>query len=71
MAATAGLNRRLAESWPEIRRRLLAVMLPVAEMECAIEAAGMPHRGRDLGLDPAFYLAAPAGMLEAFAAGEE
>jgi glycerol-1-phosphate dehydrogenase [NAD(P)+] len=86
---TARVNRRLAESWPEIRRRLLAVMLPVAEMERAILAAGMPHRGRDLGLDPAFYrqavahaheirdrycfldLAAQAGMLGAFAAGEE
>jgi glycerol-1-phosphate dehydrogenase [NAD(P)+] len=86
---TARLNRRLADSWPEIRRRLLAVMLPVAEMERAIKAAGMPHRGKDLGLDPAFYrqavahaheirdrycfldLAAQAGMLDAFAAGEE
>ena len=28
-AGTARINRRLAESWPEIRRRLLAVMLPV------------------------------------------
>jgi glycerol-1-phosphate dehydrogenase [NAD(P)+] len=86
---TARVNRRLASAWPEIRRHLLAVMLPVAEMERAILAAGMPHRGRDLGLDPAFYrqavahaheirdrycfldLAAQAGMLAAFAAGEE
>jgi glycerol-1-phosphate dehydrogenase [NAD(P)+] len=86
---TARLNRRLADSWPEIRRRLLAVMLPVAEMERAIAAAGMPYRGRDLGLDSAFYrqavahaheirdrycfldLAAQAGRLDAFAAGEQ
>jgi glycerol-1-phosphate dehydrogenase [NAD(P)+] len=86
---TARVNRRLEDSWPEIRRRLLAVMLPVVEMERAIRAAGMPHRGRELGLDPAFYrqavahaheirdrycfldLAAQAGMLGAFAAGEE
>jgi glycerol-1-phosphate dehydrogenase [NAD(P)+] len=59
-AGTARLNRRLADSWPEIRRRLHDVMLPVAEMERAIKAAGMPHRGKDLGLDPAFYRQAVA-----------
>ena len=35
-------------------------MLPVAEIERAIEAAGMPYRGRDLGVDPAFYRRAVA-----------
>ena len=87
-AGTERLNRRLAERWPEIRRRLGAVMLPPAEMERVMRAAGAALHARELGIDPAFYrravghaheirdrygfldLAAQAGRLEGFAAGE-
>jgi glycerol-1-phosphate dehydrogenase [NAD(P)+] len=54
-AGTERLNRRLAERWPEIRRRLGAVMLPPAEMERVMRAAGAALRAHELGIDPAFY----------------
>jgi glycerol-1-phosphate dehydrogenase [NAD(P)+] len=87
-AGTEGLNRRLAERWPEIRRRVGAAMLPPAEMERVMRAAGAALHAAELGIDPAFYrravghaheirdrygfldLAAQAGRLERFAAGE-
>jgi glycerol-1-phosphate dehydrogenase [NAD(P)+] len=53
--ATDGLNRRLAERWPEIRRRLRAVTLPLAELDRVMRAAGVAQRAADLGIDPAFY----------------
>lgn len=86
--ATEALNRRLAQQWPMIRERLLAVMLPVAEIERVMRAAGAPLTAAELGVEPAFYrravghahelrdrygfldLAAQAGTLAGFAAGE-
>lgn len=87
-AGTERLNRRLAGRWPEIRRALSAVMLPPAEMERVMRAAGAPLRAVDLGIDPDLFrravghaheirdrygfldLAAQAGRLAGFAAGE-
>ena len=54
-AAAARMNARLAEAWPALRARLRAVMLPTASLQEALEAAGAPTRGVDLGLSPAFY----------------
>ena len=53
--ATARLNARLAEIWPDLRRELDAFTLPVAEMEAMLRAAGGPLTGADLGLPPDFY----------------
>lgn len=50
-----GLNAKLAESWPDISRRLQAVMLPVERLRAALVAAGAPVAALDLGLDPSFY----------------
>jgi glycerol-1-phosphate dehydrogenase [NAD(P)+] len=87
-AGTAALNERLARDWPAIRRRLLAVMMPLDEMEGVIRAAGLATRPGELDIPPVFYreavghaheirdrysvldLAAQAGALEGFAAGE-
>jgi glycerol-1-phosphate dehydrogenase [NAD(P)+] len=87
-AATEASNRRLQERWPDIRRQLLAVMLPLDRMKDAIDRSGMPRTAAEIGIDPAFYrqavrhaleirdrygfldLAAQAGELDRFAAGE-
>ena len=87
-AGTERLNRRLSERWPAMRDRLLSVMLPVAEIERVMRAAGAPLTAAGLGVDPALYrravggahelrdrygfldLAAQAGTLAGFAAGE-
>jgi glycerol-1-phosphate dehydrogenase [NAD(P)+] len=87
-AGTARLNERLAADWPAIRARLLSVMLPLAEMERVMQAAGVAMHAQELGIDSAFYrravghaheirdrysfldLAAQAGELQGFAAGE-
>lgn len=86
--AVERLNRRLQERWPEIRERLRPAMLPLAELDRVMQAAGVARHARDLGIDPAFYrravgeaheirdrygfldLAAQAGLLAGFAAGE-
>jgi glycerol-1-phosphate dehydrogenase [NAD(P)+] len=52
---TERLNRRLAERWREIKRRLAAVMLPLAEMERVMRAAGTAMHAHELGIEPAFY----------------
>jgi glycerol-1-phosphate dehydrogenase [NAD(P)+] len=57
-AAAARLNARLAEIWPAMRARLRRVMVPTARLQDALEAAGAPIRGEDLGLSAAFYRAA-------------
>jgi glycerol-1-phosphate dehydrogenase [NAD(P)+] len=54
-AGTERLNQRLAVAWPAIRERLLAVMLPLAEMERVMQAAGVPMRAEALGIEPALY----------------
>jgi glycerol-1-phosphate dehydrogenase [NAD(P)+] len=57
-AGAARLNARLAEVWPSLRARLRAVMLPIARLRAALEAAGAPTTGVDLGLPSGFYRAA-------------
>jgi glycerol-1-phosphate dehydrogenase [NAD(P)+] len=52
---TDRLNRRLAARWPEIRRELEAVMLPLAEMERIMQAAGVAMRPADLGVVSGAY----------------
>ena len=54
-AGTERLNRRLAERWPTIRERLLAVILPSAEIARVMRAAGAPLTAAELGVDPGFY----------------
>lgn len=54
-AGTERLNERLAASWPAIRARLASVMLPLAEMERVMRAAGVALHAHELGIDPAFY----------------
>jgi glycerol-1-phosphate dehydrogenase [NAD(P)+] len=53
--AAEQLNRRLAERWPAMRDRLLSVMLPVAEVERVMRAAGAGLHAEEIGVDPAFY----------------
>lgn len=84
----ARLNARLAAIWPALRDELAPFIIPAAEMERLLAAAGGACTAAGLGLDPAFYrealmhahemrnrfsfldLAADAGILPAFAAGE-
>jgi glycerol-1-phosphate dehydrogenase [NAD(P)+] len=54
-AAAARMNARLAEVWPAMTQRLRAIMVPTARLRDALEAAGAPTTGADLGLAPAFY----------------
>jgi glycerol-1-phosphate dehydrogenase [NAD(P)+] len=54
-AAAARMNARLAEVWPAMTQRLRAIMVPTARLRAALEAAGAPTTGEDLGLSPAFY----------------
>ena len=63
-AGTERLNRRLAERWPAIRERLLAVMLPSAEIERVMRAAGAPLTAAELGVDPVLYRRAVGGAHE-------
>ncbi|MFL5331845.1 MAG: iron-containing alcohol dehydrogenase [Geminicoccaceae bacterium] len=88
VSAADRLDRRLAERWPSMRERLLAVMLPAAEVERVMRDAGAALEAGELGVEPTFYrravghahelrdrygfldLAAQAGRLQEFAAGE-
>lgn len=81
-------NAKLQAIWPELRKELEAIAVPVEVMHQALAAAGGATTARELGLDVDFYreavihareirkrysaldLAADAGFLEAFAAGE-
>jgi glycerol-1-phosphate dehydrogenase [NAD(P)+] len=63
-AGTERLNRRLAEQWPTIRARILPVMLPPAEIERVMRAAGAPLTAAELGVDPALYRRAVGGAHE-------
>ncbi len=84
----AELNAKLEAMWPELRRELLAFVIPVDEMSRLLAAAEGPMTAADLGLPVDFYreavlhcremrnrysfldLAADAGILEDFVAGE-
>ncbi|HSJ97936.1 MAG TPA: sn-glycerol-1-phosphate dehydrogenase, partial [Myxococcota bacterium] len=54
-ATAARMNARLDEVWPALTERLRAIMMPTARLEDALQAAGAPTRGEDLGLSPACY----------------
>jgi glycerol-1-phosphate dehydrogenase [NAD(P)+] len=54
-AGAAGLNRRLASEWPEIRRRLSAVFRPAAPLEAALAALGAPLHPGQLGIPASLY----------------
>jgi glycerol-1-phosphate dehydrogenase [NAD(P)+] len=54
-AAAARMNARLAAVWPAMTARLRAIMVPIARLRDALEAAGAPISGADLGLSPASY----------------
>jgi glycerol-1-phosphate dehydrogenase [NAD(P)+] len=51
----ATLDARLARDWPEIRRRLLEVSRPSAQVKAALEAVGAPTRPADVGIPDGFY----------------
>jgi glycerol-1-phosphate dehydrogenase [NAD(P)+] len=57
-AAADRMNARLAAIWPTMTARLPDIMLPTARLRDAMEAAGAPVRGTDLGLSPDFYRSA-------------
>lgn len=52
------VNAKLAEIWPTLREEVQAFLIPVAEMERLLKAAGAPTTAADLGLDLDFYLEA-------------
>jgi glycerol-1-phosphate dehydrogenase [NAD(P)+] len=54
-AAADRMNARLTGVWPALTARLGEVMLPTARLRAALEAAGAPTTGVDLGLSPGFY----------------
>jgi glycerol-1-phosphate dehydrogenase [NAD(P)+] len=54
-AAAEALTRRLAEGWEPLRRRLLAVTRPAAELRAALERAGAPTTPEALGWPRAFF----------------
>ena len=51
----AVFNARLTEVWPSMRARLAEAMLPIERLRAALEAAGAPTTGAELGLPSAFY----------------
>ncbi len=51
----ATLNARLAEIWPDLRREVAAFILPAAEMERLLQAAGGPTTAAELGVPADFY----------------
>jgi len=53
--AAAALQGRIARDWPEIRRRIGAVVRPPAEIEQALLAAGAPTRPADIHVPEGFY----------------
>jgi len=54
-AKTDALNQRLEKEWPEICEKLRAVMLPSQKLYEAMQVAGCPLTGADLGLPAEFY----------------
>jgi glycerol-1-phosphate dehydrogenase [NAD(P)+] len=53
--AAAALQGRLAREWPEIRRRIGAVVRSSAEVEKALLSAGAPTRASDIHVPESFY----------------
>jgi glycerol-1-phosphate dehydrogenase [NAD(P)+] len=53
--AAAALQGRLARDWPEIRRRVGAVLRPSAEIEGALLKARAPTRPADIHVPEGFY----------------
>jgi glycerol-1-phosphate dehydrogenase [NAD(P)+] len=53
--ATAALNERLQEIWPDLRRELATFIIPVDEMTRLLTAAGGPTTAADLGVPVDFY----------------
>ncbi|MBO0662918.1 iron-containing alcohol dehydrogenase [Jiella sp. MQZ9-1] len=53
--AAAQLNARMDALWPQLREECQAFMLPVAEMDRLLEAAGAPRTAADLGVPVEFY----------------
>lgn len=49
------LNRRMAEIWPALREEVQSMIIPVAEMQRLLQAAGAPTTARELGLSVDFY----------------
>ena len=54
-AGTRRSNERLAERWGAIRERISSVMLPLAEMERVMAAAGVVREAAGLGIAADFY----------------
>ena len=52
------MTARLAEIWPVMTARLHEVMLPTAQLERTVAAAGAPATAGELGLEPRFYRSA-------------
>jgi glycerol-1-phosphate dehydrogenase [NAD(P)+] len=48
--ATDAFNHRLSDLWPELRRELAPMAMPVARMEATLRAAGGPTSAAELGL---------------------
>ncbi len=53
--ATAALNEKLQEIWPDLRAELARFVIPLPEMERLLRAAGGPVTAGDLGLPVDFY----------------
>lgn len=53
-AALRARLERLVALWPDLRARLAAHLMPVAEMRAALRAAGAPVEPEDIGIDRAY-----------------
>lgn len=53
--AADGLNARLTEAWPELRREIAAIMRPAATIEDMLRRVGAPVSYRDLDLGRDFF----------------
>ena len=51
----AAFNEKLQDLWPALKHELAPFMIPVAEMDAMLKAAGGPRSAADLGLPVAFY----------------
>ncbi len=54
-AGAEALNARLAAAWPSLKAELAPMMLPVDVMRAALDAAGGPLTGQDLGVPVALW----------------
>jgi len=53
--SAAAFNRKLKDTWPELRRELANFMIPVAEMKRLLSAAGGATNATELGVPTNFY----------------